>query len=136
MHLDLDCITFGIVEQSVEKSHGGAAMYVKLPKKVDLAISNVFGMIQLNIFFSGAWKSCRKIAQSSRKGDKWRPWPKSDFWLMIWGSKWKKEIILCKWCSGAVIFEYRPLPPCHPCVTQWTHKIIYALKSYWTTGAE
>ena len=51
MHLDLDCITFGIVEQSVEKSHGGAAMYVKLPKKVDLAISNVFGMIQLNIFF-------------------------------------------------------------------------------------
>ena len=54
MHLDLDCITFGIVEQSVEKSHGGAAMYVKLPKKVDLAISNVFGMIQLNIFFSGA----------------------------------------------------------------------------------
>ena len=69
MHLDLDCITFGIVEQSVEKSHGGAAMYVKLPKKVDLAISNVFGMIQLNIFFENlVGKLC-----NLQEGDKWRP---------------------------------------------------------------
>ena len=70
-----------------------------------------YGMIQFLTSFFRSLKilleNCAIIVFTFQEGDKWRPWPKSDFWLMIWGSKWKKEIILCKWCSGAVIFEYR-----------------------------